>query len=381
VAAKSEKISIDYKALAELLNGSMRMHRDATTLEHWLELFSVLTDSDGTASLRWTHGNPGRCIESYQGAVPAIPPALREQIDTIVAQSGRRAPGFLDDFLELGSATDIRDSIAAVDPRYLLAIVDWNPACIVVVMARAPNRPLWNDADRQRIREILPYVRESVLVHKQMDRNRYISGLARDVLDKSPRGVLILSEDGKIQMANARAAAILAVHDGLSDRDGKLVINNKDVAARLSDYLGKLDTMGDAGLPEMDWNMVVEKPSGAAPYQLILGHLTLSDWNLESRRSDKVAVIHVHDPDKTVGVQPEQLSDFYGFTKAQARLAAKLFQGHTINEAAEALHISVNTARTHMRGIYAKTGVRTQAELLGMLSTGLTSYGESVNNL
>jgi DNA-binding CsgD family transcriptional regulator len=247
-------------------------------------------------------------------------------------------------------------------------------------MARAADQPAWDHTDRERIRKILPYVRESVQVHKQLDRNRYISGLARDLLNKSPRGVLVLSGDGKIQMANTRATAILAAHDGLSDRDGKLVIQGKDVAKRLSDYLGKLDTMGDAGLPEMDWNMVVNKPSGGAPYQLILGHLTLSDWNLESRHSDKVAVIHVHDPNETVGVQPEQLSDFYGFTKAQARLAAKLFQGYTINEAADALHISVNTARTHMRGIYAKTGVRTQAELLGVLSTGLTSYGKSVSN-
>jgi DNA-binding CsgD family transcriptional regulator len=181
-------------------------------------------------------------------------------------------------------------------------------------------------------------------------------------------------------MANTRASAILVDNNGISERDGKLVIHCKATADRVGTYLSKLGTMNNEGLPEMDWNMVVKKRSGDSSYQLILGHLKLSDWNLESRHSDKVAVIHVHDPDRIVGVQPEQLRDFYGFTKAQARLAAKLFHGHSINEAAKTLHISVNTARTHMRGIYAKTGVRTQAELLGLLSTGLTSYGENIEN-
>ena len=200
------------------------------------------------------------------------------------------------------------------------------------------------------------------------------------MLDKSPRGILVLSDDGVIRMANTRAVAILAANDGLSEKNGKLLIHCPEVAEQVRKYLTTVSTLNNAGLPEMDWNMVAKKRSGGTPYQLIMGHLELSDWHLESRHSNKVAVIHLHDPDSSIGVDPQRLSDFYGFTKAQARLAAQLFRGHTINEAAKALHISVNTARTHMRGIYAKTGVNTQSELLGMLSSGLTSYGETIAN-
>jgi len=247
-------------------------------------------------------------------------------------------------------------------------------------MLRAPNRPEWNAADRQRIERLLPAVHDSTEVHKLVARSRYIAALARDLLDKSPRGILVLSDDGIIRLANARAAKILAANDGLSEKNGKLVIRCPEVAERVRNYLDSVGTLNNDGLPEMDWNMVAKKPSGGTPYQLIVGHLQLSEWHLESRHSNKVAIMHLHDPDENMGVQHERLITFYGFTKAQARLAAKLFQGHTINEAAKALHISVNTARTHMRGIYAKTGVRTQAELLGILSSGLTSYGETIAN-
>jgi DNA-binding CsgD family transcriptional regulator/PAS domain-containing protein len=370
----------DYQSLTALLHGSLLLHQEQISVSQWLQRFAAATDSDGTASLGWTLGNPGFCTESSHGDIPQLPADIRARIDGVVAQSTRRETGFIEEFLTTGARAAFLQLPPLNDPRCLVAIVDWAPACIAVMMARAASKPVWSTADRKRIRAILPYVRESVLAHKMLDRSLYIASMARDLLNKSPRGVLVLSDDGIIRMANTRASAILVDNNGISERDGKLVIHCKATADRVGTYLSKLGTMNNEGLPEMDWNMVVKKRSGDSSYQLILGHLKLSDWNLESRHSDKVAVIHVHDPDRIVGVQPEQLRDFYGFTKAQARLAAKLFHGHSINEAAKTLHISVNTARTHMRGIYAKTGVRTQAELLGLLSTGLTSYGENIEN-
>lgn len=370
---------LTYQSTADLLHGSLLLHQDKISLSQWLQLLTVASDSNASASLRWVVGSPEFCVESYCGDIPGLTPEFRACIDRIVTESSRREPGFIEDFLPEPASKSAPCAILD-NPRLLVSVVDWSPACILIVMLRSTDRPAWNAADRKRIERLLPYVRESVEVHKTIARSRYIAALARDLLNKSPRGILVLSDDGIIRMANTRAAAILADNDGVSEKNGRLVIYCQAVAEKIRQYLDTVGAMNNEGLPEMDWNMVAKKRSGGRPYQLILGHMQLSEWHLESRHSNKVAVIHLHDPDRTIGVQPQQLSDLYGFTKAQARLAAKLFHGQTINEAAEALHISVNTARTHMRGIYARTGVRTQAELLGMLSSGLTSFGESVEN-
>jgi DNA-binding CsgD family transcriptional regulator/PAS domain-containing protein len=366
----------DYKNEAELLHGSLLLHQNKISLTDWLKLFTVASGGDASASLRWVMGSPEFCVESCYGDIPGLTVEVRSCIDRIVAASTRRASGLIEDFLAISTNTATA-ALVLNNPRLLFAIVDWSPACIVIAVLRAPDRPAWNTADRERIQRFLPAVHESVEVHKLIAQSHYIAGLARDLLDKSPRGILVLSEDGVIRFANARGAKILADNDGLSQKNGKLVIHCREVAERIQRYLLTVSTANNAGLPEMDWNMVAKKRSGGTPYQLIVGNLQLSQWHLESRHSNKVAVIHLHDPNTAANVDPRRLTDFYGFTKAQARLAAKLFNGHTINEAAEALHISVNTARTHMRGIYAKTGVRTQAELLGLLSSGLTSYGET----
>ena len=57
----------------------------------------------------------------------------------------------------------------------------------------------------------------------------------------------------------------------------------------------------------------------------------------------------------------------YGITAAQRRLAHRLSAGDDVVSAADTLGISVNTARTHLRRMYERTGVRNQSTLVRVL--------------
>ena len=65
-----------------------------------------------------------------------------------------------------------------------------------------------------------------------------------------------------------------------------------------------------------------------------------------------------------------QLRQRVMLTRAEARLASTLASGVSLKAAAERLHVSVNTARTHLAHIYDKTGVSRQAELLLVIMGG-----------
>lgn len=72
-----------------------------------------------------------------------------------------------------------------------------------------------------------------------------------------------------------------------------------------------------------------------------------------------------------VGASPRvhqgSLQTAFGLTAAEARLAVRLSQGEAIAEAADALAISKETARTQAKAVYSKTGVHRQSELVAML--------------
>jgi DNA-binding CsgD family transcriptional regulator len=67
----------------------------------------------------------------------------------------------------------------------------------------------------------------------------------------------------------------------------------------------------------------------------------------------------------------QHLRELYALTVVEARLAAWLSQGKSVEEAAAAMGVTVNTARAYLKRIYNKTGVRRQSELVRLLLLAL----------
>jgi DNA-binding CsgD family transcriptional regulator len=62
------------------------------------------------------------------------------------------------------------------------------------------------------------------------------------------------------------------------------------------------------------------------------------------------------------------LARFFALTPAEARLARCLLKGDTLEEAASALNIKLQTARNHhLRSVFRKTGTARQTQLVTLL--------------
>ena len=57
----------------------------------------------------------------------------------------------------------------------------------------------------------------------------------------------------------------------------------------------------------------------------------------------------------------------FELTPAEARLARILIAGKSLNDACHELHIQRTTAKTHLRNLFDKLGVRRQTELVSLL--------------
>jgi DNA-binding CsgD family transcriptional regulator/PAS domain-containing protein len=369
-------ISSNSQDIIDLLISSFKLHLGKMSDEAWLKDFARAVQCDSAACIRWTAGKPDQAIISAHGELTELPTGSKNLIDHAINASSLRQPAFIEDYIKATLEPHLFASKNIGSPRVLLGIVDWEPACIVMLMVRNNDQAEWGEFERKQVLQILGYVRESIIVHKELDRRRYISGLASEVLNSSPRGMIALSDDGTIEMANTRAEAMLGDRDGLRRQRGKLLINDKKTAKVLADHLGNLKNLTGDGLPEMDWNMIARRPSGKPGYQIILGSIKLHEWNIESRASDRIAIVYLHDLADTSRPTTTQMRDFYNLTAAQAKLAGAIYKGQSVGEAAKELNISINTARTHVRNIYAKTGVNTQTELISLLTSGLKTYGK-----
>jgi DNA-binding CsgD family transcriptional regulator len=65
---------------------------------------------------------------------------------------------------------------------------------------------------------------------------------------------------------------------------------------------------------------------------------------------------------------PQLLQALFDLTPAEARLASQLTVGSSVDQIALSNGLSLNTIRTHLKSVFAKTGVQRQAELVSLLS-------------
>ncbi|MFZ1738985.1 helix-turn-helix transcriptional regulator [Sphingorhabdus sp.] len=83
------------------------------------------------------------------------------------------------------------------------------------------------------------------------------------------------------------------------------------------------------------------------------------------------AIIYVSGDRRSQADRCEQLVDLFGLLPSEARLAWMLAQATSISEAAQALGLTIETARNYSKKIYAKTGARGHAELVRIILTSV----------
>ena len=82
------------------------------------------------------------------------------------------------------------------------------------------------------------------------------------------------------------------------------------------------------------------------------------------------ALLFIGDPERPVDIDPRRLIRLYGLSRAESRVAVLLGQGQRLEQIAEALGLTYETVRKHLKQIFIKTGTDRQAELVRTLVTG-----------
>jgi DNA-binding CsgD family transcriptional regulator len=83
-------------------------------------------------------------------------------------------------------------------------------------------------------------------------------------------------------------------------------------------------------------------------------------------------MVFIRDPEQKSVASRDVIQQLFELTPAEASLALLLADGMTLDEAADQLDIRKNTARAHLRSIFAKTGVTRQTSLVRLLLGSVT---------
>lgn len=189
------------------------------------------------------------------------------------------------------------------------------------------------------------------------------------VLDRLQRAVIVTDARAVPLFANGPATAVLQRGDAVSLSAGRLTLSSRRADATLAKYLAAT-TPNEEGVPDA-LVLRVARSNGLPPYQLLATRLDGAERPMDG--PSPRFLIFLFEPHASRAVSTRILIELHGLSRAEARLAARLFQCCSIKESARSLNISLGTAKTHLKHVFAKCEVRTQAELLQLLALGLRS--------
>lgn len=175
--------------------------------------------------------------------------------------------------------------------------------------------------------------------------------------DHLPWAIFALASNGTIVEMNSAASGLLGEKDILIQSDGALL------AAHRNSTAGFLSALEQAMAGQTAETLLLSG-TGAAPFAAQF--VPVNSPHVAAVVSPSV-LVYVWNPLHRTKKQNDVLARLYGFTTAEARLAAKLATGMDLNTAAEHLGITRNTARNQLQNLFAKTGTRRQSEFIARI--------------
>ena len=213
----------------------------------------------------------------------------------------------------------------------------------------------FSEGDGGLIRALAPALRAALRSFVALERERMNATVASEAINRLNFGWITLDTQGRVLDADRHGAALLEAGTMLrKGRDGRLTARASQVAAAIRSAIAAL-----AGKPTTRPRAVV---LSREPWLDML----LVPANLRQAASGRAPalVAYVHSDSWSSADRCEQLGELFDLIPCEARLALALSRGMSLAEAAAELGLTVESARTYSKRIYAKTGARGQPDLL-----------------
>ena len=232
------------------------------------------------------------------------------------------------------------------------------------------DEPFGSDESRF-VETLAPHVLRALQIHERLFAPRLAGQGALDALDEVACAVFVVDKSARVLFANRMGRDLLAGRRGLCTENSVLTTDAQDGTRKLRALCTEVAT-SRLQTRHPGRAIAVRRRCSTLALQILVAPLTPAASS--AVRSDVAgALVFASDPTFISRPCEAMLQVFYGFTPTEARIAARIGEGETLEEIAEAEGYTRHTVQWYNKQILSKTGCRTRGELVRQLSRTLAS--------
>ena len=211
---------------------------------------------------------------------------------------------------------------------------------------------------------LAPHLRAALNMRRMLVKLESRVSDLENALDVIVTGLILLDARGKCVLANKSAQTVLDRRDGLFLDRASLCASTSAESARLRELILSATSTVEKLASLRSRAMVITRAE-KRPLQILVAPLRRENL---STCGKAVAMVFISDPEEQSAAPSEAFEMLFGLTRAEARLAIALLDGHSLSETAEIHGVSLETVRTQIKSIFQKTGTKRQGELIRILA-------------
>jgi DNA-binding CsgD family transcriptional regulator len=226
------------------------------------------------------------------------------------------------------------------------------------------NSPVGEET-RKRMRLLAPHVCRAVAISKVIELSKFEAAMLADTIDSLTAAVFLLQEDGRIAHANASGNAILMEGHLFQQVNGTLQAS--DLQARRSLHAALVHAAeGDTGLGSQGIAIPLASSDGERYVAHILS-LTSGARKKTGHLYRAAVAMFVHKATLHRPTLIEAVATQFKLTPSELRVLFAIIEVGGAPQVANVLGIALDTVKTHLKRVFAKTGTNRQVDLVKLI--------------
>jgi DNA-binding CsgD family transcriptional regulator len=224
---------------------------------------------------------------------------------------------------------------------------------------------------RRRLSLLVAHFRRSALIRHSIERHRADKAALVDALAQMAAAVFLVDSTGCISFTNDKGEALLSQANILRRIQSVLAAVDPKANRMLKDALAAAGR-GDKVLSTRGVVIPLTKSQDERWLAHIISLAPVS--RRQQLRVAAVAAVLVRKAELNIAAPLETLMNIYKLTAMEVRVLQAVVKIGGTPAVAEALGISETTVKTHLKGLFDKTGARRQADLVKLVAAHASPF-------
>lgn len=231
-----------------------------------------------------------------------------------------------------------------------------------VSLHRGQDQPSFGEREKASLKPVLAHISLALENRWRLRQASELTTVMEGVADRQPHPSLLVAADGRVVHRNRSATTPSLSSAGLCVEDDRLV------AVTAVDRAALREAIRDVAKAARDGRnttraVTLSVPGGQHPGVVSI-HAAGSVFSAKRGEVDELVLITARNPHIEHDIHTCSFVKQFRLSPAQARVSVMIITGHSLADTARNLHVSENTARSHLKQVFQKTHTHGQMELV-----------------